>query len=114
VRHVAVHRDSNGFANGFLLVNAPVNWQIDYVVVHPDSRGQGIAASLVIETLHQAFLHGVPFVTLASKPALREFYETCGFKVVGSSNDANSDSPSPLNPSLCAAGERVGRGMKAV
>src|SRR5580698_1476629 len=87
VRYVAVHRDSAGLANGFLLVNAPVNWQIDYVVVHPDARGQGIAGSLVTETLHQAFLHGVPFVSLASKPGLREFYESFGFKVVSSTSD---------------------------
>src|SRR5690349_2225945 len=82
VRFVAVHRDANGTADGFLLVNAPVNWQIDYVVVRPDCRGQGIAAALVIETLNQAHHRGVPYVMLTSKPGLRGFYESCGFAVV--------------------------------
>src|SRR4051812_14694889 len=39
VRFVAVSRDPDGAADGFLLVTAPVNWQIDYVVVRPDRRG---------------------------------------------------------------------------
>src|SRR5688572_24663662 len=39
VRFVAVSRDDDGVADGFLLVNAPVNWQIDYVVVRQDRRG---------------------------------------------------------------------------
>lgn len=87
VRFVAVHRNSEGSADGFLLVNAPVNWQIDYVVVRPDARGQGIAAAMVKEVLHQAFLHHVPYVMLTSKPSLRALYESCGFTVVGSSEN---------------------------
>jgi GNAT superfamily N-acetyltransferase len=87
VRFIALHRDAKGVADGFLLINAPVNWQIDYVVVQPDSRGKGIAAALVMETLNQAHLHRVPFVTLMSKPGLRGFYESCGFAVVGSSDE---------------------------
>jgi ribosomal protein S18 acetylase RimI-like enzyme len=83
VRYVAVHRDANLAVDGFLLVTTPVNWQIDYVVVHPDARGQGIAAALLNETLHQAFLQQVPYVMLTSKPGLRSLYETCGFTVVG-------------------------------
>jgi GNAT superfamily N-acetyltransferase len=82
VQFVAVHRDEAGCADGFLLVNSPVNWQIDYVVVHPDSRGRGIAGALVTETLDQAYRRAVPFVTLTSKPALRPLYESCGFQVV--------------------------------
>jgi GNAT superfamily N-acetyltransferase len=81
VRFVAVHRDADGAADGFLLVNAPVNWQIDYVVVRPDARGRGIAAALVAEALDQAYRRGVPFVTLTSKPALRPLYEASGFTV---------------------------------
>ena len=69
----------DGAADGFLLVNAPVNWQIDYVVVRPEARGQGIAAALVTETLNQAFLRGVPYVMLTSKASLRPLYEGCGF-----------------------------------
>jgi ribosomal protein S18 acetylase RimI-like enzyme len=87
VRYLALHRDSEGSVDGFLLINAPVNWQIDYVVVRPEARGQGIAAALVEETLNQAFLHRVPSVTLMSKPSLRSLYESCGFSVVGSSDD---------------------------
>jgi GNAT superfamily N-acetyltransferase len=83
VRHIAVHREETGDVDGFLLVNTPVNWQIDYVVVRPDARGRGIAAALVAETLDQAFRRGVPLVTLTSKPALRPLYESCGFQVVG-------------------------------
>lgn len=83
VQFVAVHRDEQGEADGFLLVNCPVNWQIDYVVVRPDARGRGIAGALVAETLDQAHRRGVPFVSLTSKPALRPLYESCGFQVVG-------------------------------
>jgi GNAT superfamily N-acetyltransferase len=82
VRFVAVHRDADGSADGFLLVNAPINWQIDYVVVRPDARGRGIAAALVTETLNQAHHRGVPYVMLTSKPELRPLYEGCGFSVL--------------------------------
>ena len=82
VQFVAVHRDEAGSADGFLLVNSPVNWQIDYVVVHPEARGRGIAGALVTETLDQAHRRGVPFVTLTSRPALRPLYESLGFQVV--------------------------------
>src|SRR5438128_1458285 len=53
VRHLAVHRGAGGEVDGFLLVTAPVNWQIDYVVVRPEARGRGIATALVTETLNQ-------------------------------------------------------------
>jgi len=86
VQFVAVHRDPHGDADGFLLVNAPINWQIDYVVVRPDARGRGIAAALVTETVNQAHSRGVPYVMLTSKPALRGLYEGCGFVVVESCN----------------------------
>ncbi len=79
VRFVAVHRDIDGIADGFLLVNAPINWQIDYVVVSGESRGRGIASALVIETVNQAFRRGVPYVMLTSKESLRPLYESCGF-----------------------------------
>ncbi len=82
VRFVAVHRSADGSADGFLLVNAPINWQIDYVVVRPEARGRGIAAALVVETLNQAHHRGVPYVMLTSKPSLRPLYEGCGFAVV--------------------------------
>jgi GNAT superfamily N-acetyltransferase len=85
VRFVAVHRDAAGAADGFLLVNALINWQIDYVVVRPDARGQGIAAALVTEAVNQAHRLGVPYVMLTSKPSLRPLYEECGFVVVLSS-----------------------------
>jgi ribosomal protein S18 acetylase RimI-like enzyme len=83
VRFVAVHRDDDGRADGFLLVSAPVNWQIDYVVVRPESRGRGIAAALVREVVSQAFVHRVPYVMLTSRESLRPLYEACGFTVVG-------------------------------
>ncbi|HUR55016.1 MAG TPA: GNAT family N-acetyltransferase [Gemmataceae bacterium] len=82
VKFVAVHRDPEGAADGFLLVNAPVNWQIDYVVVRPDRRGNGIAAALVTEALNQAFLHSAPYVMLTSKESLRGLYEGCGFTAI--------------------------------
>jgi GNAT superfamily N-acetyltransferase len=82
VRFVALHRDTEGSADGFLLVNAPINWQIDYVVVRPDARGRGIAPALINETLNQAHRRGVPYVMLTSKPDLRAMYEGCGFVVV--------------------------------
>lgn len=87
VRFVAIHRDDAGDVDGFLLVNAPVNWQIDYVVVRPDARGRGIAGALVAETLDQAHRRSVPLVMLTSKPALRPFYESCGFHVIGQKPD---------------------------
>jgi ribosomal protein S18 acetylase RimI-like enzyme len=79
VRYVAMHRDANGAADGFLLVTTPVNWQIDYVVVKESSRGQGIAAALVKETVRQAFAMKAPYVMLTSKASLRPLYESCGF-----------------------------------
>lgn len=83
VRFVATHRDPSGTADGFLLVNAPVNWQIDYVVVRPDHRGSGIAKSLVVATLNEAHRRNVPYVMLTSRESLRPFYEGgCGFTAV--------------------------------
>jgi GNAT superfamily N-acetyltransferase len=82
VRYVAVSRAPDGAADGFLLVTAPVNWQIDYVVVRPDRRGLGIAAALVTETLNHAHRLGAPYVMLTSKASLRPLYEGCGFTVV--------------------------------
>lgn len=82
VRYVAVHRDAAGNADGFLLVTTPVNWQIDYVVVNPASRGQGIASALVRAAVRQAYLHHVPYLMLTSKESLRPLYEACGFVVV--------------------------------
>jgi GNAT superfamily N-acetyltransferase len=84
VRYVAVHRDADGRVDGFLLVSTAVNWQIDYVVVRPDSRGQGIASALVRVALGQAYLHRAPYVMLTSKESLRPLYESCGFEVVRS------------------------------
>jgi GNAT superfamily N-acetyltransferase len=92
VRFVAVSRDGDGAADGFLLVNAPVNWQLDYVVVRPDRRGLGVAAALVTEALNQAFRQGVPYVMLTSRESLRPLYEGCGFEVV-----ARKGEPLPMN-----------------
>jgi ribosomal protein S18 acetylase RimI-like enzyme len=92
VRFVAVHRRGEKLA-GFLLVSTPLNWQIDYVAVADDMRGQGIASALVNETLNQAFARKVPYVMLTSREGLRPLYEgQCGFSVVGSSDLI----PSPL------------------
>ena len=82
VRFVCLHRDAEGGADGFLLVSAPVNWQIDYVVVRPDSRGQGIAQKIVKAALSQAYLHQAPYVMLTCKDSLRPLYEGCGFSVI--------------------------------
>ena len=82
VRFVALHRSADGTADGFLLITCPVNWQIDYVVVHPNSRGQGIAQALVVETLNRAFERKAPYVMLTSRESLRPMYESCGFTVV--------------------------------
>jgi len=82
VKYVAIHRDFEGSLDGFLLITSPVNWQIDYVVVRPDSRGQGIASSLVVAAVNQAFLQMVPYVMLTSKESLRPLYEACGFEVI--------------------------------
>jgi len=83
VRFVALAREG-GEPAGMLLVSAPVNWQIDYVVVRPEWQGQGIAAALVDETLNQAYDRKVPYVMLTSKESLRRLYEgRCGLSVVG-------------------------------
>ena len=82
VRYVAVHRPPGGAVGGLLLVTAPINWQIDYVVVHPDARGRGVAANLVRATLNEAFARKVPYVMLTSREGLRPLYEGCGFTVV--------------------------------
>jgi GNAT superfamily N-acetyltransferase len=83
VRYVAVHRRDDEVV-GLLLVSAPVNWQVDYVVVHPEWRGRGIAEALVNETVNQARARNVPYVMLTSREGLRPLYEgACGFTVVG-------------------------------
>lgn len=82
VRYVALSRDAAGAADGFVLVTAAVNWQIDYVVVRPDRRGLGVAAAMVKTALNHAARLGVPYVMLTSRPALRPLYESCGFAVV--------------------------------
>ena len=84
VRYVAAHRDVDGAIDGFLLVTAPVNWQLDYVTVRPDARGQGVATALVVAALNHAYLHSAPYVMLTSKESLRPLYEGCGFDVVRS------------------------------
>ena len=88
VRFVAVHRDDQGIG-GLLLVSAPINWQIDYVVVPEERRGQGIATSLVNETVNQALVRQVPYVMLTSRERLRPLYEgQCGFVPVACSAGA--------------------------
>ena len=83
VRFVAVHGRGSELS-GFLFVSAPLNWQIDYVVVRPSRRHEGIAAALVNETLNQALARNVPYVMLTSREDLRPLYEkTCGFSIVG-------------------------------
>jgi ribosomal protein S18 acetylase RimI-like enzyme len=82
VSFVAVYRNAAGVADGFLLVTAPVNWQIDYVVVHPDARGKGVASKLIKRTIAEASARGTPYVMLTSKASLRGMYEGCGFRVV--------------------------------
>lgn len=84
VRHIVLHRDSTGEVDGFLLISAPINWQIDYVVVHPLGRGQGIATKLMNAALHLAYEAQPPYVMLTSKESLRPLYEGCGFQVIKS------------------------------
>ena len=67
-----------------LLVTAPVNWQIDYVVVRPDVRGSGVAGALVKAALNEAFRTNVPYVMLTSRESLRPLYEGCGFTPIES------------------------------
>jgi ribosomal protein S18 acetylase RimI-like enzyme len=90
VRFVVVHR-SGGVMNGFLLVSAAINWQIDYVVVRPEARRRGIAAALVNATLNYALEMKAPYVMLTSRVGLRPLYEgECGFTVVGERDEAES------------------------
>jgi GNAT superfamily N-acetyltransferase len=98
VRFVAAHH-RGGELVGFLLVSAPVNWQIDYVVVRPEWRGHGIAESLVKATLNEALARKAPFVMLTSRPGLRPLYESaCGLTVVTPASESNS----AAEPALCA------------
>jgi ribosomal protein S18 acetylase RimI-like enzyme len=95
VRFVAAHGRGTDLA-GFLLVSTPINWQIDYVVVRPQRRHEGIAASLVNETVNQALARKVPYLMLTSREGLRELYEgTCGFSVVGGSKPEPAPVPEP-------------------
>jgi GNAT superfamily N-acetyltransferase len=99
VRFIAVHRDRVGVA-GLLLVSTPLNWQIDYVVVREDKRGQGIATSLVNETTNQALVHQVPYVMLTSRASLRSLYEQqCGFIPVAGADGPLAGSHPALAPS---------------
>lgn len=88
VRHVVLHRDPTGAVDGFLLVSELVNWQLDYVVVRDDARGNGIASALVRGALDEACRRGVPYVMLTCQEDLRPLYERCGFRPV----------PSPSRP----------------
>jgi len=82
VRFVALHRTGDS-VDGLLLVSAPVNWQIDYVVVRPEARRRGIAAALVNAAINRAFELQAPYVMLTSRAALRPLYEgECGFRVI--------------------------------
>lgn len=82
-RYVALHRDAGGQVDGLLLVAEHHNWQIDYVVVAPEARKQGIASALVNATVNAALARGVPYVMLSSRASLRPLYEgECGFTVV--------------------------------
>lgn len=84
VRYVALHRNAEKEVDGLLLVSEHHTWQIDYVVVDPSVRGQGIAKALVIAALNAAVDRGAPYVTLSSREGLRKLYEgECGFTVVG-------------------------------
>lgn len=82
VKFVALHRNAAGTVDGLLLISAPVNWQIDYVVVSPESRGQGIASALVTATANEAAKRSVPYVMLTSRASLRPLYEACGFLLI--------------------------------
>ena len=87
VRFVAVHRTGE-IVDGLLLVSTAVNWQIDYVVVRPESRRRGVAAALVNATLNQAYEMKAPYVMLTSRVGLRPLYEgECGFQVVSERNE---------------------------
>jgi GNAT superfamily N-acetyltransferase len=82
VRFACVHRNANGELDGVLLITAPVNWQIDYVVVAPESRGHGIASALVVAAVNEAGRREVPYLMLTSKASLRPLYEGCGFRAI--------------------------------
>jgi ribosomal protein S18 acetylase RimI-like enzyme len=82
VRYIAVNRDDDGQVAGLLLISAPINWQIDYVVVRPEARGSGIATALVRAALNLAAQLEVPYVMLTSRESLRPLYESCGFTVI--------------------------------
>ena len=84
VRHVAMIQDpANAMIKGMLLVSAPVNWQIDYVVVRPEARGKGAAAAMLRAAVTTAAAQNVPYIMLTSKESLRPLYESVGFRVVG-------------------------------
>ena len=79
---VALHRDDVHDVDGLLLITSAINWQLDYVVVRPDARGQGIAQQLVIAALNRAAVLNIPYVMLSSKESLRGLYERCGFMAI--------------------------------
>lgn len=85
VSFVTLHRNAAGVPDAMLLVSAPVNWQVDYVVVSPDARGKGLATAMLAATHNEAAARGVPYVMLTSRPDLRPLYEACGFQVVRTS-----------------------------
>ncbi len=80
VRYVAMYRNPEGQVLGLLLISALVNWQIDYVVVHPAAQGSGAATALIKAALNAAYRLNVPYVMLTSKESLRPLYESCGFR----------------------------------
>jgi GNAT superfamily N-acetyltransferase len=103
VRFVAVHGRGSELG-GLLLVSAPLNWQIDYVLVRPDRRREGIATALVHETINQALARKVPYLMLTSRAGLRPLYEgECGFVVVGGTGMEEKANGVP-GMSLCGVG----------
>jgi ribosomal protein S18 acetylase RimI-like enzyme len=104
VRWVAVHRTGDD-VDGLLLISTAVNWQIDYVVVRPESRRRGIAAALVDAAVNRACELNVPYIMMTSRESLRPLYEgQCGFRVVGRGPGAARDGMAAApQEEICAA-----------
>ena len=56
---------------------------LDYLAVHPESKGKGIATALVKSGMRKAEEMGIPICMLAFK-AGKGVYEKLGFKVIDS------------------------------
>ena len=76
--------DVDGEVVGFAVIIAHGDKaELDGLFVEPERWRGGIGSALVDAATHEARRRGHSLVTVVASPAVREFYERCGFSVEG-------------------------------